>query len=442
MTAGELFDLIRNGEDSTLEFKRDAVRNHDLARELVAFLNLEGGTVLLGVEDDGRVSGTTRDRLEEWVSEVCRVKIEPPIVPLLSWARDVAPGRHVLAVHVTLGPNKPYARVHDNRRTYYIRVGSTSREASREELERLFQSSGQLHYGLKPVPGAGLDALDRRRLHDYLTAILGGTVPPDDADWETLLRNIDLMVVSADRSVATIDGLLLFGLTPNRYLPQAGIRAICYPGNDADYATRADEDLRGPMVALSTANGPMVGSAVARQLGAANPRAGHPALVESGLVEQAWDFVRRNTTPTARLHNGRRMDRWEYPESVMRETIVNALVHRDYSISGADVMLTLFSDRIEIQSPGRLPNTVTPEGMKAGIRYARNQTLVNVMRDYGYVDARGMGVRNKIIPGMRAHNGTEPDLIAEEHRFTVRLWREPDANRPAVRDTPSPEPME
>lgn len=75
------------------------------------------------------------------------------------------------------------------------------------------------------------------------------------------------------------------------------------------------------------------------------------------------------------------------------------------------------------KSPGRLPNTVTVEGMKAGVRYARNQTPVNVMRDYGYVDARGMGVRNKIVPGMRTHNGTEPDLIAEEHRFTVRLWK-------------------
>ena len=108
----------------------------------------------------------------------------------------------------------------------------------------------------------------------------------------------------------------------------------------------------------------------------------------------------------------------------MREVVVNALVHRDYSIAGTDITLSIFSNRFEIQSPGRLPNTVTVDGMKSGMRYARNQTLVNVMRDYGYVDARGMGVRNKIIPGMRAHNGTQPDLIEEEHRFTVRLWKE------------------
>ena len=122
----ELLDLLHGGEDSTVEFKRDVVRNYDLAKELVAFLNLEGGIVLLGVEDDGSVSGTARDRLEVWVVELCRSKIDPPVVPILSWAREAEPGRDVLAVRIAAGPDKPYAQVHNNRRTYYIRVGSKS----------------------------------------------------------------------------------------------------------------------------------------------------------------------------------------------------------------------------------------------------------------------------------------------------------------------------
>ncbi|MCY4213960.1 MAG: ATP-binding protein [Gammaproteobacteria bacterium] len=89
MNRAELLELIRNGEDSVLEFKRQGVRNHDLAKTLAAFLNLEGGTVLLGVEDDGSLSGVTGDGVEEWVVELCRAKIEPPVVPLLSWTRDV-----------------------------------------------------------------------------------------------------------------------------------------------------------------------------------------------------------------------------------------------------------------------------------------------------------------------------------------------------------------
>ena len=409
MNKADLMDLLHNGEDSTVEFKRDDVQNYALAKELVAFLNLDGGTVLLGVEDDGAVSGTTRGNLEEWVGELCRAKIEPPVIPVLSWARDAEPGRHVLAVRVPLGPNKPYARVHDNRKTYYVRVGKTSREASREELERMFQASGRLHYGLKPVPGADFGAFDLRRLKDYFVRVTRGTAPHDEdvLGWETLLRNVDLMTTAATgQGVASVDGLLLFGRAPGRFLPQSGIRAISYPGEEPDYATRADEALGGPMVPLGADD----------------------SLLESGVVDRAWDFVRRNTTPTARLEGPRRVDRWDFPEEVVREAVGNAVVHRDYSIAGTDIMLAIYADRLEIASPGRLPNTVTPEGMKAGMRYARNQTLVNVMRDYGYVDARGMGVRKKIIPGMREHNGTEPDLIEEEHRFIVRLWKDP---RPA-----------
>lgn len=404
MNAHNLLKLIRRGEDSTLEFKRDDVRNHDLARELTAFLNLEGGVVLLGVEDDGRISGATRERLQEWAAEACRTKIEPPVIPHMAWLNDPATGRRVLSVGVPRGPDKPYACLHNNRKTYYIRVGDTVQEASREELERMFQASGRLQYGLKPVPGSGLEALDLRRLDEYFTRVLGGECPSwDDAGaWERLLCNVDLMTEAAGQTAAAVDGMLLFGKEPKRYLPQSGIRALCYPGAEPGYAARADEYLLGPMTPLRADNG---------------------SFVEIGLVEQAWDFVRRNTAPSARLEGLRRIDRWEFPEDVVRETIVNALVHRDYSIAGADISLTIYADRLEVESPGRLPNTVTVEKMKAGSRYARNQTLVGVMRDYSYMDARGMGVRSKIIPGMLEHNGTEPDLIEENGRFTVRLWK-------------------
>lgn len=99
------------------------------------------------------------------------------------------------------------------------------------------------------------------------------------------------------------------------------------------------------------------------------------------------------------------------------------MAHRDYAVAGADILLAIYADRLEVTSPGRLPNSATVESLKAGFRYARNQTLVNVLRDYRYVDFRGMGIRYKVIPGMRAHNRTEPDLIATAHDFTIRLWQ-------------------
>jgi len=404
MRPQEVLELIRNGEDSRVEFKRDDIANYELAKAIVAFLNLEGGTVLLGVEDDGTISGTSRANLEEWAAELCRVKVDPPVIPQMSWARNVVAGKDVLVVTVPLGPAKPYARVHDNRRTYFVRVGKTTQEARQEELERMFQASGRVQYGLKPVPGTSMDDLDRRRLRDYFTRVLTGTAPQDEQvpEWENLLCNLDLMTRATGAPVATIDGVLLFGRTPKRQLPQSGIRALAYQGQDATYAAQADQDLRGALVPLGAADG---------------------TLLESGLVEQALDFVARNTQPSARLEGGRRVDRPAYPADVLREAIVNALVHRDYSIAGSDITLAIYADRLEIQSPGRLPNTVTVEGMRAGLRYARNQTLVNVMRDYRYVEFRGMGIRDRIIPGMRAHNGTEPVFVVEEYRLTVRLLR-------------------
>ena len=272
-------------------------------------------------------------------------------------------------------------------------------------MQRLFQASGQLNYGLKPVHGTDINSFDIRRISEYFNRILGDeSLSWDDtSEWELLLRNINLMTEYRGQSVATIDGLLLFGKEPKRFLPQSGIRAFCYPGTDRDYATRADEYLKGLTVSLKAQNG---------------------TLVEPGLAEQAWDFVRRNTTKTSFLDGMQRVDRWEYPEHVVREAVINALVHRDYTIAGTEITLTIYADRMEIESPGRLPNTVTVEKIKAGFRYMRNQTLVNIMRDYGYAEARGMGIRNKIIPGMLEHNGTEPDLIAEEDRFIIRLWKE------------------
>ena len=407
MNRTELIELIRNRENSGVEFKRDDITPERLAGEIVGLLNMNGGHILLGVENDGTVSGITRDRgeSEEWVMEVARTHVEPATIPyweVIDWEA----GRSVGIVSLPANaPDKPYKAKRGPVWLTKVRVGTTTRDATREEEERLYQQSGRLQYGLKPVLGTGEDAFDFRRLRDYFIRILQGDAPEigDISGWQALLLNLDLATAAIGQTSATVDGMLLFGRNPRRFLPQSGVRAVCYPGSEPDYATRADEIIAGPLTPLGAADG---------------------SSVEAGLVDQAWDFVRRNTQPSAHLAGARRVDRWEYPEGVVREAVVNALVHRDYSIAGTDVMLAIFSDRLEITSPGRLPNTVTPEGMKSGLRYARNQTLVNVMRDYRYVDARGMGVRNKIIPGMRMHNGTEPELIEEAHRFTIRLLRE------------------
>lgn len=397
-THTELLEMIANGESSGVEFKRDVLENHALAKELVAFSNLSGGTVLLGVEDDGSISGITRQDLEEWVMTACRDKIRPSIIPFFEVVREVAPGKDVAIVSVTRGYDV-HSLWHNNRNTYYIRVGTQSREPSPEELGRLFQQRGSFRAELRPVSGATLADFDRRRLRDYFGHVRQQAVPldEDDAAWQTLLVNTEIMTEEG----VTVGGMLLFGTTPNRFLAHAGIDAVAVPGTEKDYAARERATLRGPMTPLLDANN---------------------AVVENGLVEQALEFVRRNTPVTAVLDKGRSIEKPTYPPEVLREAVVNALIHRDYLLSSTDIELAVYSDRLEIISPGRLPNGITPERMRAGCRAARNQLLKDVMRDYRYLEHMGMGVPRKIIIGMMAHNGSVPDLVEEPERFILRLF--------------------
>jgi len=406
MTKTELFELVNNGENSGVEFKRDTIDNRALAKELVAFANLLGGRVLLGVDDDGSVVGLTRDRLEEWVMTICRDKIRPELIPYYEIIRDLEPGKDIAVVQVDRGWAVHHVW-HNNHRTYYIRVGTQSREASAEELGRLFQQRGAFRLEVRGVSGSSMDDFDFRRLNDYFQRIRSQETPSmDDANaWQTMLVNTEFLVDEDDTTPVTVAGLLLFCANPNRFLPQSGIDAVAYPGKEKDYTAKERAAIRGPMTALFGSDG----------------------LVENGLVEQSVEFVRRNTEVSASLADGAsREERWLYPEEAVREAIVNALVHRDYLLSGTTVELSIYEDRLEVVSPGRLPNGITPQRMITGYRSARNQLLKDVMRDYGYLEHMGMGVPRKIVKEMQRHNGTFPDLVEDEERFLVRLWNKKD----------------
>lgn len=407
MTRTDLAESIRSGESSFVAFHRGDLTPDGLATVLVGLLNHEGGRVVLGVEGDGSVPGLDRDPegVEEWITQIGRDRVRPAIIP--SWQPIPWDEATVVGVVSVPGeaPDRPYKAKRGRIWVTCVREGTRTRDASPGEEESLYRRSRSRRYGAMPVVGSALGALDRRRLSDYFGRVLGDGAPgPGDTDsWTSLLRGVGLLVGSSGRPTATVDGMLLFGVEPKRYLPQSGIRARCFAGTDLDCPVRDDRSLAGAMTPLIALDG---------------------SLLEPGLADRALDFVRDNTSPVAHFQGGRRTAGWAYPLEVVREVIVNALTHRDYRILGASVDLLVFSDRLEVRSPGTLPNTVTVEGIRQGLRYARNQTLVNVMRDYGYVDARGMGVRAKVVPGMREHNGTEPDLIEEEHRFTVRLWKD------------------
>jgi ATP-dependent DNA helicase RecG len=404
MTKTELLEIIYNGESSGVEFKRDVIQHHELAKELVAFANLRGGVVLLGVEDNGSISGITRTKLEEWVMTLCRDKIRPEIIPYFQWLRNVEHEKDVAVVQIDKGW-AVHSLWHNNRHTYYIRVGSQSREPSPQELERLFQQRGAFRIELHPVSGSSLADLDLRRLIQYFSGFRQQVIPLalDEEGWKALLLNTELLCQDRDLYPSTVAAQLLFGRNPNRFIPHAGIDAVAYPEVGKTYNTLERGVIRGPLVGL-----------YAQQ---------EAQVVDAGVVEQTLAFVNRNTRHSAHIEGGRRIEIPDYPEDVLREAIVNALVHRDYLLSATTIELSIYSNRLEIISPGGLPNGITPERMKAGCRAARNQLIKDVMRDHNYLEHMGMGIPRKIIKGMIEHNGKEPELEAQDEQFLLRLWK-------------------
>lgn len=408
MTKTELRELIELGESSGVELKSDSVRPEQLAREMAALLNLEGGHILLGVEDDRTITGLNRlpEKAEEWLMNVARDHVRPAIIPYWE-AIEIETGKAVGIVTLPAdGPDKPYKAKRGSAWVTVVRVGTTTRDATDAEEERLYQQSGRLRYDIKPVPGATRERdLDQRRLEDYFQNIRGQDYPgADDQDgWERLLLNTDLAVERGGRVIPTVGAMLMFGRTPNRYLPQAGVTAVCYSGDEKDYEAKERTVVRGPVVALRS----QVGD-----------------VVETGIIERTIEFVRRNTRAEAWLEDGvQRRQRSDYPDGAVREAVVNAIAHRDYTITVTDVELSIYNNRLEVISPGRLPNTVTVDKMRAGYRASRNELVKEVLRDYDYVEATGLGVPRKIVRGMQEHNGTEPDLREEGDRVIVRLWK-------------------
>ena len=397
--------IIAGGENAKTEFKRDdrTLRPERLAREIVAFANMNGGMIVIGVEDDGAVSGVTRPNLQAWLMDTVIGRfIDPQVVP--DYDEFVLDGKQIAVVTVPAGSAKPYAVRHQERTDYYIRLGDTVQRAGREQMARLFQSGGLVSVEKMPVHGSSLADLDMRRLEEYFLSVLGEEAVPD---WQRTLLNRELLVADEwRREVRNCShaGIVLFARVPRRRMPQAGIRLLVFPGTDMDYDANLDEVLDLPFVGLKE-------------------RRGGRQFVEQSLPNRVLSYLQPHIS-RERLEGMQRSRHWDYPTEVIRELLVNAFAHRDWT-RPSDVQLAVYGDRLEVQSPGALPNGVTVEKAKDGLRVPRNSNIVNILRDYDYMEHRGMGIRRKVIPLTRAHNGTDPDFDATEDYFKVTLRKQP-----------------
>jgi len=405
MLKSDLLQLIANGENSGVEFKRDDLRPEQLAKEIVALANLKGGKVLLGVEDDGSISGIQRPDLEHWVMDTVFGRYVHPLILPYYEVVSLDDGKRVAVITLTEGTAKPYVVRDAPREEVYVRVGSTSRRATREQLARLFESGGMLHAELLPVSGTALNDLDRTRLEDYLLRVVGEpTAPADDGAWHQRLIGLGLMVARDDGApVCSIAGLVLFGHSPRQKMRYAGVRWMSFNGVDMSYQAQDDSVIDGPLVALWTGDH------------------GQPP-VGDGLIEHLSSRMKPFIeVQSDELQNGLRRDTGSrFAAEAVREAMVNALVHRDWT-RPMEVEIVNYADRLEVTSPGALQNSMTIEKMLAGQRSARNPVIMEVMRDYGYVEQRGMGVRRKIVPLTRDFTGRDAVFEATDDFVRVTL---------------------
>ncbi|NDY71470.1 transcriptional regulator [Desulfobacter hydrogenophilus] len=404
MLKTELFEIIANGENSGVEFKRDDIRPEQLAKEVVALVNFQGGKILLGVDDDGSISGLQRSDVEEWVMNVISEKVHPAILPFYE---EIKIDERTIVAVLTFpqGSSKPYVRRHNKAEEVFIRVGSTSRLATREQQMRLYEIGGMLHTEVLPVSRTSSNDLDKVRIENYLKDIVNDPdMPSTDAEWENRLANIGFL--TEPKGMCTIAGIVLFGKQPRQYLKQSGLRLFAFNSPDKEYKAELDAILDGPLAARwDFTQG-------ARQ------------LIDEGLIEsvlQKMDpFISEELDKIA--ENFQREKQYLYPIEAIREVLINALVHRDWT-RFVDIEIGIYSDRLEVISPGCLQNSMTVEKMIAGQRYTRNTIIMEIMRDYGYVDFRGMGLRTKVIPLMRSHNDCDPIFEATEDYLKVILPR-------------------
>lgn len=265
-----------------------------------------------------------------------------------------------------------------------------------------------------PVASSSPCDLDFERVRYYCSEVLQYSDLPQsehEKEWVSLLFDLGLLVFDARGEAAcSVAALLCFGKQPYRHLRHAGIRLMVFDSRDKEYRARHDSRLEGPMVARF------------------EQRPSGRWVIDDGLIERFMTTIMPFITEEADTvaETWRREQRVLYPREAVRELVLNALVHRDWSIPN-EVEVTCYSNRIEIISPGGLKNSMTVRKMLAGQRSMRNPLLMDILKDYGYVEARGMGIRRTVVPQVREVTLQDPLFEASDDQLKVTIFAKSNA---------------
>jgi ATP-dependent DNA helicase RecG len=382
MNPDQIQDLISGGENSAVEFKEDGLRPDALAKQIVAFANTSGGIILIGVSDSGELTGIQNPKTsEEWIMNIARNNVVPPI--LLNYETYSINNKTVAAVIVPKGKDKPY-QTSDNK--FILRVCSTNRQASLNELMRLFQQSGVYHFDSTAISAASVNNLNHWLISSYFNLYKLDYELLNEDEKLRLLQNTDII---SENHEPTVAGMMVFGLSPNKYLHMSGISFAKFAGNE---------------ISSQLIDKQVIDGALSHQIDTVSS-------IIRALIQRPSEIVgniRKDTTG-------------QYSDKVFRELIVNACCHRNYSISGSRVRIFLFDNRLEIISPGRLPNSVSIEKLKAGVSYAVNPVIVKFMENLGYIDKLGRGLPMVWMEAQKLGKELIFEEIGEEFKLSLYL---------------------
>lgn len=340
METTELIDILSRGEDSRHQFKADITNADALAAEIVAFSNTAGGRIFIGVnDDDGSVrglSGADVARLNQLVANAASQNVRPAVNPLTENVPH--PSGTVLVLTIAEGINKPYM---DKNGTIWVKNGSDKRRAtSREEIQRLFQQAGLVRADETPVARLSAGDVDMPYFEAFFEQQFGGPLAQHNQPLPQLLTNMNLM----NQGQLNVAGSLLFAKAPHYALPAFIVKAVAFVGTQIEDDRYIDSrDITGKL---------------------------------ADVFQQTLGFIIANTRAVQGEQGFNSQGQAEIPRIVWEELITNALIHRDYFIS-TPVRVLVFADRVEIISPGHLPNNLTIENIKAGNSNMRNPVLAS-----------------------------------------------------------------
>lgn len=372
----EIIQAIKSGhETSTIQFKVTLNNINQLVQELVAFSNSLGGILIIGVSDKGEVQGLSPDdirKFNQWIGSAATDLIKAPISPLTQVIS--VEGKNVLAVEVAKGTNIPY---YTQEGIAYIKKGSDKRIAQPEEILRMFQESNKIYADEIQINNTSMNDVDIDLFKKFVEEKTKTKFESITQSLSQIMNNMGL----AQNDNLTLAGLLLFGKNPQKYRPVFTVQCVAFVGNDLAGKEFRDSE---------------------------PPFEGNLSI----LYEKTIAFINRNLRKVQVGESFNSLGELEIPKETFEELVVNALIHRDYFINSS-IKVFIYDNRIEIISPGKLPNTLSIEKIKSGTSIARNPILFSNARYLLPYIGIGSGIPRvyAVFPSLDLTNDKEKELF-------------------------------